>query len=490
MKKKNLIRFGYIYLPPLLSVTPLTLSIAFPLLPALRLLWGAGAFLAVVYAAAALFFPRIRPRPELLRAVVMLSVGFLTATVFCVRFSQTADRYGADPMRLTVWHGSLSGDSRRLDHGRTGYTVRCTRAEGTNFSVSVDCERFFIVRGGEKLRKGQPVSFAGCWRGEFFRVESMRVTGEPSPFWALRARLLQRFSDSFFIEETDSGAFFEALILGDRDELNSVLVSVFRDSGCLHLVALSGMHLAILIGAIRLVFARFVSQRILDAVSLPLLGFYVILTGSGASLKRAYTMFVVAAVVRPGGKRLAMIDILCHSLTVNSLLYPQETAQLGMQLSFAAVFGIVLLARPLQTALCRRLPKAAAAPLAVSYAAQVAVAPLLFLLDGLNPGGIFATILASPPMTFFMYLRFVSSAAALAGASAAGLLIARFSDVVYDGFVAVLIFFAKVPTLSLFPFGVLFFIPLIWILICERMPRRGLFFFHKNSKIKAGVSCD
>ena len=271
MKKKNLIRFGYIYLPPLLSVTPLTLSIAFPLLPALRLLWGAGAVLAVVYAAAALFFPRIRPRPELLRAVVMLSVGFLTAAVFCVRFSQTADRYGADPMRLTVWHGSLSGDSRRLDHGRTGYTVRCTRAEGTNFSVSVDCERFFIVRGGEKLRKGQPVSFSGCWRGEFFRVESMRVTGEPSPFWAFRARLLQRFSDSFFIEETDSGAFFEALILGDRDELNSVLVSVFRDSGCLHLVALSGMHLAILIGAIRLVFARFVSQRILDAVSLPLL---------------------------------------------------------------------------------------------------------------------------------------------------------------------------------------------------------------------------
>ena len=93
-------------------------------------------------------------------------------------------------------------------------------------------------------------------------------------------------------------------------------------------------------------------------------------------------------------------------------------------------------------------------------------------------------------MTFFMYLRFVSSAAALAGASAAGLLIARLSDVVYDGFVAVLIFFAKVPTLSLFPFGGLFFIPLIWILICERRPRRGLFFFYKNSKIKAGVSCD
>ena len=195
-------------------------------------------------------------------------------------------------------------------------------------------------------------------------------------------------------------------------------------------------------------------------------------------------------VVRPGGKRLAMIDILCHSLTVNSLLYPQETAQLGMQLSFAAVFGIVLLARPLQTALCRRLPKAAAAPLAVSYAAQIAVAPLLFALDGLNPGGIFATILASPPMTFFMYLRFLSSAAALAGASAAGLLIARLSDIVYDGFVAVLIFFAKVPTFPLLPFGILFFIPFIWILFRERTPRRGLSFLRKKSRIKAGVPCD
>ena len=490
MRRKNLIRFGYIYLPPLLSVAPLTLSVAFPLSPALRLLWWACAFSVAAYAAAALFFPGLRPRPEFLRAVVMLCAGFLTAAVFCIRFPQTADRCGADPMRLTVWHGSLSADSRRLDNGQTGYTVRCVRAEGADFSVSVDCERFFIVRGGEKLRKGQPVSFSGSWRGEFFRVESVRLTGEPPPFWAFRAGLLQRFSDSFFIEETDSGAFFEALILGDRDELNSVLVSVFRDSGCLHLVALSGMHLAIIIGAIRLVFARFVPRRILDGISLPLLGFYVILTGSGASLKRAYTMFAIATVVRPGGKRLAMIDILCHSLTVNSLLYPQETAQLGMQLSFAAVFGIVLLARPLQTALCRRLPKAAAAPLAVSYAAQIAVAPLLFALDGLNPGGIFATILASPPMTFFMYLRFLSSAAALAGASAAGLLIARLSDIVYDGFVAVLIFFAKVPTFPLLPFGILFFIPFIWILFRERTPRRGLSFLRKKSRIKAGVPCD
>lgn len=419
------------------------------------------------------------------RALLLGGVGFLVGALFVFRLAQTENRYGVDPQRLTGWSGVLSGDSRRLDFGRTGYNIRCREASGNGFTVSVDCALFVAVKEGEKLRQGQPVTVKGRRRGDYFFAESVTPQGGLSGIWAVRAAVLDRLTETFFVEETSSGAFFEALFSGDRDDLNSVMSEIFRKSGCLHLIALSGMHLGILIGILRLFFSKLLPEKWLNALLIPLLAMYVILTGGAPSLKRAYTMFTVSAAAGFRGVRLPLTDVLCLTLIINGLLFPQEIFHPGMQLSFAAVFGIAFLSRRLQTALCRFLPKSAAAPFAVSYAAQIGVAPFLFAMNGINPVGILASVLASPLLGLFMYLRFVSSSAALVGIESLALSLALLSDVLCHWMVVLLSFFACVPTLPLFPFGILFFVPLAATVTAEcgfgRLLR--LFFLPKKSKI-------
>lgn len=491
MKRKKFDRAVYCLLPPLLAVLPLLISSALPVPERLFPLW-AGLFGA---AAAVYIFMR---RSFLYaavwrRAFLYMSAGFLIGAVFVLRLAGTQDRFGADPERLSVWYGVLSADSRRLDYGRTGYNVRCRQASGNGFTVSVDCVLFAAVKEGAKLRKGQPVTVVGYRSGSRFRASSVTEGGNLPLFWAVRASILETLSRTFFTEETSSGAFFEALLSGDRDDLNSVMTEIFRKSGCLHLIALSGMHLGILIGIVRLCFGKLIPGKYLNALLIPLLGFYVILTGSAPSLKRAYTMFSVSSVAGFSRIKLPLCDVLCMTLMINALLYPQEIFHPGMRLSFAAVFGIAFFARRLQTAFCRWMPKAAAAPPAVSYAAQIGVAPFLFAMDGVNPGGVAASILASPLLVLFMYIRFVSVSAAFAGMRGFALSAAWLSDIVCEAIVILLTFFSEIPTLALFPYGIFFFLP--FALAVADGQRRGmplrLFFLRKKSKIgRKGVSCD
>lgn len=485
MKRKKIERIVYNRLPPLLAVFPLLASAVRPVPELLIPLW-AGIFALSVLSRivfGAVF--RCSLPPAAGRAFLYLNAGFLIAGLFLFRLARTGDRFGADPEKLTVWHGVLSADSRRLDYGRTGYNIRCDRASGNGFTVSVDCALFVTVKEGEKLRKGQPVTVTGRRSGHSFRASSVVRSGNLAPLPAARAVVSEKLTRTFFIEETSSGAFFEALLLGDRDDLNSVMTDIFRKSGCLHLIALSGMHLGILIGILRLCFGKVIPEKYLNVFLIPLLGIYVILTGSSPSLKRAYTMFTVSSAAGFCGIKLPPADVLCASLIVNALIYPQELYHPGMQLSFAAVFGIVFFSRRLQTSLCRWVPKAAAAPFAVSYAAQIGVAPFLFAMEGINPGGIIASVTVSPLLVLFMYVRFLSVAAALSGMNGIAFPAAGISDAVCDVIVTILKGFSAIPTLPLFPFGVLFFVPFFLIAAGERgvFKRVMLFFLRKKGRI-------
>lgn len=461
MTNQKLIQFIYFSLPSIALVLPLIISMAVPHSFFLMMVWAMG----FIISAAMIFILRRKDYFEVIfRGICFLTMGFLIATIFHYRFYTSQDWLGVEESKVTHWKGVLESDSRSLDFGRVGYSVRCQKVGNGRFWVSADCSRFFVVKSSERLLKGQPVSVeAGMMKG-YLRTEKVEAEGKPSRLWELRGRIIHRLSESFLIEQTASGAFFEALLLGSRDELNSVLEKVFKDSGCLHLIALSGMHLGILIGLIRWLLGKVIPLRWLDFLLIPLLGGYVILTGSGPSLKRAYMMFVVAVLCQPYGRRLPLTEVICLSLGLFALLYPLETQLLGMRLSFAAVFGIAFFSRPIQTELARWLPTALAAPLGISYGAQLAVSPFLFGLEGLNPGGLFASIIVSPLLVLFMYLRLGVSALFLGGFTSLAQRGGELTDMVYGGIVTPLVMFARIPTVELFPVGFLFYLPLVVLL--------------------------
>jgi competence protein ComEC len=142
-------------------------------------------------------------------------------------------------------------------------------------------------------------------------------------------------------------AMIEALVLGQRQNVDPELTKSFRDAGVIHILALSGLHVGII-----LLILRFLTQSILrlqygrwiqSAVLIALLWSFALLTGMSPSIMRAVTMFSFVAI----GMNLKRKGSVYHSLTLSAfvlLIYdPRLLFQVGFQLSYMAVFSIVLI---------------------------------------------------------------------------------------------------------------------------------------------------
>ncbi|WP_292892028.1 ComEC/Rec2 family competence protein [Nonlabens sp.] len=161
----------------------------------------------------------------------------------------------------------------------------------------------------------------------------------------IRNRILNKLTASGLKERPR--AMIEALVLGQRQNVDPELTKSFRDAGVIHILALSGLHVGII-----LLILRFLTQSILrlkygrwiqSTVLIVLLWSFALLTGMSPSIMRAVTMFSFVAI----GMNLKRKGSVYHSLTLSAfvlLIYdPRLLFQVGFQLSYMAVFSIVLI---------------------------------------------------------------------------------------------------------------------------------------------------
>ncbi|SDE44255.1 competence protein ComEC [Riemerella columbipharyngis] len=142
--------------------------------------------------------------------------------------------------------------------------------------------------------------------------------------------------------------FLKSIILADRTELDSSTTEDFRKSGIMHLLAISGTHIAIIFEAFLFLLSRFVSRKTSVVMSLILIWFFAVFIGAGSSSVRACLMLSVYAVYQIIQRKQ---DVL-HSLSLAALgilvVSPQQLFDLGFQLSFAAVLGVYWFNRPIK----------------------------------------------------------------------------------------------------------------------------------------------
>ena len=139
----------------------------------------------------------------------------------------------------------------------------------------------------------------------------------------------------------DISPLMQALIVGKQDELNrdAALTAALSAAGIIHVVAISGSHVAFLMGFIGLVIKN---KRRLAYIGIPVLVFFMALTGFVPSVNRAVIMqiFLICA---PVFKRESdNITSLSAALLVILAANPYACASAGLQLSFAATLGILL----------------------------------------------------------------------------------------------------------------------------------------------------
>ena len=178
--------------------------------------------------------------------------------------------------------------------------------------------------------------------------------------------------------------FLTAELTGDKSAMDDGDYLAMQETGLAHLFAVSGLHCAFLVTLLALLISR--RQRLLCAVTIPLLLFYMVMVGMSPSVVRACIMqifLLIAPLFRRGSDPLTS---LAAALLVILLCNPFAAASVSLQLSFSATLGMVLLSprlyklltgwykgkcRPLRTALCF-----AAANLSATLSAVVFTAPL------------------------------------------------------------------------------------------------------------------
>ncbi len=137
------------------------------------------------------------------------------------------------------------------------------------------------------------------------------------------------------------GVFMKALLTGDKQELydDVELYGDMRASGVLHVVAVSGMHVFILLAFADLLFGRRHWVRLL---CLPLIGVFVLMTGAGAAVVRAaimQTLYICAPVL---GRESDGLSAISAALLLELLVNPMAIGGIGLQLSYACVLGFAL----------------------------------------------------------------------------------------------------------------------------------------------------
>ncbi len=200
------------------------------------------------------------------------------------------------------------------------------------------------------------------------------------PFERAREGLAQWLSSSGAAPQ--EMAIVKALLLGQRDDLDRDQRDAFARSGTMHVLAVSGMHVGLVFGVLALLMGRWGGRTrvrlVRGMVVLAVLWAYAGLTGGSASVVRAtamFSMFVVAGMV---GRRSNSLNSLFASAFFMLLWDPLMLKQLGFQLSFLAVLGIILFHDPISELWepRTRLGRYAWALLVVSVSAQLMTAPL------------------------------------------------------------------------------------------------------------------
>ena len=377
---------------------------------------GAIVYMALALAGAGIsffdgFFPAIAfpDHVRILKLVVFVSTAFCGGLVLG---SMKADDAGFIPHwgvrgsevrrilgRLTEDPRALAGDSRLLKLE----LLESESASGVRVSASGRSAVFFTTKetyaaGDMLLLKGNvQVGLAD----EVFRAREASIIRKASTLMLLRHRI--RLAIINRLETRNWGGLAAALLLGTKDGLESGESELYVKAGCAHVLALSGMHLAVISALISLILKRILGLRKSAIMGVVMVAAYVYLAGSQASLVRAGLMYAIAACAVLGGFPRRVLLILAFAFLIQLTLDPQAARSLSFILSYLALAGIAVLSPAVDDLLRGILPGIIRSPISASIGAFLATAAVSAAFFGvLRPIGLLAGMILAPAATVVM----------------------------------------------------------------------------------------
>ena len=254
--------------------------------------------------------------------------------------------------------------------------VGCSRIE--NFTPGFDYRRWMERRG----------IFHTCFFRHNSRLDIRPCSSPPLRF--VPARMRKKFStavDRAMPQEemAETRAIVKALAYGYQDEIPAETVENFRQSGAIHLLALSGMHLGLLYGMLTYLLAFAGNsptvRRIRSLLTIAALWAFTVFTGCGVSILRAAVMFSIYEAGAVFGRERSGTESMALSAIIITIADPDAPSGLSFQLSYAAMTAIFLIYPhlraivPVRTRISGNIIDICA----MTVACQITTAPVIFL---------------------------------------------------------------------------------------------------------------
>ena len=215
------------------------------------------------------------------------------------------------------------------------------------------------------------------------------------------------------LNEKDCGIAL-AIVFGDQDAVESAEKDNFKRAGLLHLFAASGFNVALAAGFI-MVLAHLAGAPKLGAASIAIatIFFYLWLIGPSPSVLRAVVMSVILYLSFFFGRKVDGLASTSFAALILLTINPNSLFDIGWQLSFASLLGILLVA-PKISALFKPEISKLASPLSITLGAQVMVAPFLIYYFGqISTVAVLANPFASIIVAYVTGIGFISGLVSL-----------------------------------------------------------------------------
>ena len=313
-------------------------------------------------------------------AMYWIGIAFFLLGVFCMHAWEEMHTFSQIPVGEPVtFQGVLLKKEEKSRY--VVYDIRITELNQcrSSFLIQVEIEPSADI--GEQLILGSKVQGQGrvkellkatnpgafdaksyqMGNGVLLTLEDVSYEIINSPVLKWREYLYQfrsNIADIFaeLLNEADA-SLATAMVLGDKSGLDSEIKELYQRNGIAHLIAISGLHIAMIGGSLYRLLRRLTGSYPLAAcVGIVFILGYGVMTGLSGATVRAVIMLITSMGADVFGRRYDGLSAIALALWVMLISNPYQITQVGFLLSFGAVIGIALI-QPIWKIYFPKLPK-------------------------------------------------------------------------------------------------------------------------------------
>ncbi len=216
-----------------------------------------------------------------------------------------------------------------------------------------------------------------------------------------------------YTAERETAALLSALTIGDKEGLEDEVKRDFSRLGCSHILAISGLHLSVIMSCIMMLSELFnIRRRLCSGVVIFLCLFFIFISGASYSVLRAGIMFIIMNLSVFLRRRGDSITSLFGAVTLIVLFSPSSVNDIGLILSFSSTLGIVVimpavmkrLNREAKSLVRRCLDGVIISLVTTTAAIAFSLIPMALCFDEISIISPLANLLLSPFVTVILFI--------------------------------------------------------------------------------------